>query len=287
MNEEAVPAKNTFSVLISIYKNENSVWFREALESVFTQTVQPDEIVLVKDGPLPEDLEDVISEFSAKYPIFSFVINETNLGLGLALQKGILSCKNEIIARMDTDDIIPPDRFEKQLAKIEEGYDVVSCWSQLFVGSRNNVIAVKTRPEFHDDIVKLAHRRSPVCHAAAFMRKSAVLKAGNYQHRQYYEDYNLWVRMIQTGAKFYNVQEVLYEIRTTEEQLSRRGGWSYLKREIKYMREFYDMGFYTWKDLFINSNIRIAARLMPQKIRSSVFKRIWNHKNKWDGTKKA
>lgn len=271
---------HNFSVLISIYKKEKPAWFREALDSIFTQTIQPSEIVLVEDGPLTPELYAVIDDFSKNYPIFNIVKNETNLGLGLALQKGVLACKNEIIARMDTDDIIPAERFEKQLAKMEEGYDVVSCWSQLFVGNRSNVIAVKTRPENHDDIVKLAHRRSPVCHAAAFMRKSSVLKAGNYQHRQYYEDYNLWVRMIQNGAKFYNVQEVLYDIRTTEEQLSRRGGWSYLKRELKYLREFYDMGFYTWRDLLVNSNIRIVARLMPQKMRSTVFKRIWNHKNK-------
>lgn len=269
-----------FSVLISIYKNEKPEWFRAALDSVLNQTVKPDEIVLVKDGPLTSELDAVIEEYSKRTGLFNIVINETNLGLGLALQKGVLACKNEIIARMDTDDIIPTCRFEKQLAKIEAGYDVVSCWSQLFVGRRDNVIAVKKRPENHDDIVRLAHRRSPVCHAAAFMRKSAVLRAGNYQHRQYYEDYNLWVRMIQTESKFYNVQEMLYEIRTTEDQLSRRGGWAYLKRELKYLREFYDMGFYTWKDLFINSNIRIAARLMPQQMRSSLFKRIWNHKNK-------
>ena len=269
-----------FSVLISIYYKENPEWLREALDSVFAQTVQPSEIVMVKDGPLTDELDAVLSEYEHKHPIFNFVVNETNLGLGLALQKGVLACRNDYIARMDTDDIIPQDRFEKQLAMMEKGYDVVSCWSQLFVGERSNVIAVKTRPENHDDIVKLAHRRSPVCHAAVFMRKSAVLKAGNYQHRQYYEDYNLWVRMIQNGAKFYNVQEVLYDIRTTEEQLSRRGGWSYLKRELKYLREFYDMGFYTWRDLLVNSTIRIVARLMPQRMRSTLFKRIWNHKNK-------
>ena len=115
MMEERVP----FSVLISLYKKENPEWFREALDSVFAQTVQPDEIVLVKDGPLTEELEAVLSDYSTKFPIFNFVVNETNLGLGLALQKGVLACKNEIIARMDTDDIIPVDRFEKQLAKIE------------------------------------------------------------------------------------------------------------------------------------------------------------------------
>lgn len=270
----------SFSVLISIYKKENPQWLREALDSVFAQTIQPSEIVMVKDGPLTDELEAVLNEYSTMYPIFNFVVNETNLGLGLALQKGVLTCNNEIIARMDTDDIIPPDRFEKQLEKIEEGYDVVSCWSQLFIGERSNVIAVKTRPENHVDIVKLAHRRSPVCHAAAFMRKSAILRAGNYQHRQYYEDYNLWVRMIQSGAKFYNVQEVLYDVRTTEEQLRRRGGWAYLKNELKYLREFYDMGFYSRKDFFVNANIRIAARMMPQGLREFLFKKIWNHKNK-------
>lgn len=268
-----------FSVLISIYKKEKPDWLREAFDSVFAQTVLPNEIVLVKDGSLTEELETVIDYYMHRHPIFNIVVNERNLGLGLALQKGVLACNNEIIARMDTDDIIPADRFEKQLAKMEEGYDVVSCWSRLFMNDSHEIIAVKTRPEHHDDIVKLAHRRSPVCHAAAFMRKSAVLKAGNYQHRQYYEDYNLWVRMIQTGAKFYNVQEVLYDVRTTEEQLKRRGGFSYLRNELKYLKEFYNMGFYSLKDLLVNSGIRIAARMMPGGLRSAIFKIIWNHKN--------
>ena len=107
-----------FSVLISIYRKENPSWFREALDSVFAQTVQPDEIVLVKDGPLTSDLEAVIEEFGTTHPNFNIVLNETNLGLGLALQKGVIACKNEIIARMDTDDIMPNDRFEKQLKKM-------------------------------------------------------------------------------------------------------------------------------------------------------------------------
>ena len=229
-----------FSVLISIYHKENPEWFREALDSVFAQTLQPTEIVLVEDGPLTPELYEVIDEYQSKHPIFNIVKNETNL---------------------------------------EEGYDVVSCWSQLFIGDQTNVIAVKTRPENHEEIVKLAHRRSPICHAAAFMRKSAVLKAGNYMHRQYYEDYNLWVRMILNGARFYNVQEVLYEVRTTEEQLRRRGGWSYLKNELKYLCEFYNIGFYTKKDIVVNATIRIVARLMPQGLRSYLFKKIWNHKN--------
>lgn len=268
-----------FSVLISIYRNENPQWFRESLDSVFAQTIKPTEVVLVEDGPLTHELYTVINEYCKKFPLFKIVKNETNLGLGLSLRNGVNACSNEIIARMDTDDILPTDRFEKQLKKIEDGYDVVSCWSTLFLNERDNVIAVKTRPEYHSEIVKLAHKRSPVCHAAAFMRKSAVLEAGNYLHRQYYEDYNLWIRMIMNGSKFYNIQESLYYVRTTEAQLNRRAGFSYLKNELKYLKEFYDIGFYTVGDLVRNSLIRIIARLMPIGLREIVFKKIWNHKS--------
>lgn len=269
---------NNFSVLMSVYYKENPIWFSEALDSVFAQTVQPSEIVLVEDGPLTSDLYAVIDKYSKKYPIFNIVKNETNLGLGLSLQKGVLAAQYDVLARMDTDDIIPPHRFATQLVKIKEGFDVVSCWSTIFLNSKDNVIAVKTRPEYHEEIVKLAHKRSPVCHAAAFIRKSSIIDAGNYQHRQYYEDYNLWIRMILKGAKFYNVQESLYYVRTTDEQLNRRGGLSYLKKELKYLKEFYDIGFYTIGDLICNSLIRIVARLMPHSVRKILFKKIWNHK---------
>ena len=268
----------SFSVLLSIYKNENPAWFREALDSVFAQTVQPSEIVLVKDGPLTPELDAVIEEFSARYSIFKLVVNEKNLGLGLALQKGVLACSNEIIARMDTDDTMPVDRFEKQLSKISEGYDVVSCWSRIFTANMVDVVATKMRPEKHADIVKLAKRRSPVCHAACFFRKIAVLNAGNYQHCNFYEDYHLWARMIISGSKFYNVQEVLYNVRTTPEQLKRRGGMKYLKKELAVFKSFYKMGFFTKKDLVVNSAIRVVARLTPSSFRGFLFKRIWNHR---------
>ena len=267
----------SFSVLVSIYKNENPSWFRAALDSVFSQTVLPDEIVLVKDGPLTPELAEVIDTYRAAHPIFSVVVNEKNLGLGLALQKGVIACKNEIIARMDTDDIMPNDRFEKQLKKMEEGFDVVSCWSLFFEEDVKNVIAIKHRPENHEDIVKLAHRRSPVCHAATFLRKSAVIKAGNYQHCLLYEDYHLWARMIMAGAKFYNIQSVLYYVRTSSEQQRRRSGLTYLKTELRCMREFYKIGFYSRKDLLVNSSMRVVARLMPAQLWSFVLKRVWKY----------
>ena len=268
-----------FSVLISIYHKENPEWFDEALASVFAQTLLPSEIVLVKDGPLTPELEAVLDKYQAKYPIFNIVTNPTNLGLGRALARGVEAASNEIIARMDTDDVIPADRFEKQIAKIEEGYDVVSCWSMMYEGALDNVIAVKTRPEHSDDIIRLAHKRSPICHAGCVFRKSSVLKAGNYLHALYYEDYYLWIRMILNGCKFYNIQEVLYYVRTTQDQIKRRGGWNYLMTELKIFKHFHDIGFYTTKDVIINSAIRTVARLTPTFLRGFVMKKVWNKKS--------
>lgn len=268
-----------FSVLISIYRKENPLWFREALDSVFAQTVQPDEIVLVEDGPLTPELYSVIDEYMEKFPIFNIVKNETNLGLGLALANGVRAAKNDILVRMDTDDLLPIDRFEKQIAKMEEGYDVVSCWAQLFMDDFNNVIAVKTRPEKHDDIVKLAHKRSPICHAGTVFRKSALMKAGNYQHCKLYEDYHLVARLIMSGAKFYNCQEVLYYVRVTPEQMNRRSGMDYLKTELSFFKEFKKMGFFSTKDYLVNSAIRVVVRLMPGGIKQKVLTKVWNHKN--------
>lgn len=268
-----------FSVLISVYRKENPLWFRQALDSVFAQTVQPTEIILVEDGPLTPDLYNVIDEYQATYPIFNIVKNETNLGLGLALRIGVEAATTDILVRMDTDDIIPNYRFEHQLKKIEEGFDVVSCWAQLFMGEFDNVIAVKTRPEHHNDIVKLAHKRSPICHAGTVFRKSALLKAGNYQHCKLYEDYHLVARLIMSGAKFYNCQEVLYYVRVTPEQMNRRSGINYLKTELSFFKDFKKMGFFSRKDLLFNSAIRIVVRLMPNGIKQRVLKQVWNHKN--------
>lgn len=268
-----------FSVLISIYHKENPEWFLEALESMFAQTVLPSEIVLVEDGPLTTELYTIIDEYSTKYPIFNIVKNETNLGLGKALAKGINASSNEFIFRMDTDDVIPIDRFEKELVKLNEGYDVVSCWSLLYEGTIDNVIATKYRPEHHVEIEKLAHKRSPICHAGCAYRKSSVIEAGNYMHNPYYEDYDLWIRMLLKGYKFYNIQEVLYYVRTSMDMAKRRGGWRYMVNEIHTFTRFYKLGFYTKFDFLRGICTHSLIRILPSCLRGLAMRIVWNYKS--------
>ena len=264
-----------FSVLISVYYKEKPDYLKEALDSVLNQSCLPTEIVLVKDGPLTPELNDVIAEFDEQYPLFKIIENKRNLGLGLSLAKGLLACSNEFIARMDTDDIIPNDRFELQLEKIKEGYDIVSSWSEIFEGSADNIIAIRKIPEFDNDIKKLAKKRSPVCHAACMIRKSAVIAAGNYQDFLLVEDYYLWVCMIMNGANFYNIQKVLYKIRGSNDQFGRRGGLKYLKIELKLHYKFYKLGFLNSYELLRNIFIRIIVRLLPVNLRRKTYLLIW------------
>lgn len=268
----------SFSVLISIYCRENSVYFREALDSIFSQTLLPSEIVLVKDGKLTPELDSVIDEYVNRYPIFKILVNEENLGLGLSLAKGVLACSNEYIARMDTDDTMPKDRFEKEFALLEQDNDVVSCWSALYDETMDTVVAIKKRPASHDEIVRLAKRRSPLCHAGSVFRRSAVLRAGNYQHCNLYEDYHLWVRMLVSGCRFSNVQKVLYNVRTSGSMINRRGGWKYAINELRTFFFFYKLRFYSLGDLIRNSFTHFPIRIMPMFLRSTFINLAWNKK---------
>lgn len=264
-----------FSVLISVYSKEKPEYLKAALESIwFKQTLKPTEIIIVEDGPMTNELSMIIDTFQNVAPAKVVLLKE-NSGLGVALSHGIMSCANEIIARMDSDDISSHDRFEKQIPLINKGYDVVSSWSLFFEDSIDNIIATKKRPENDCDIKKLAKKRSPVSHAASILRKSKVLEAGNYKHCPLYEDYDLWVRMIMNNAKFYNLQDYVYYIRSSTSQFGRRGGFKYLINELQAQWRFKYIGFINLFEFIRNCIIRIVIRLIPNNFRRKVYLILW------------
>ena len=266
---------HNFSVLLSVYHKETPIFLTHALHSIWdNQTLKPSEIVIVKDGLLTKELDAEIEQFSQKAPV-KVISLKHNVGLGPALAAGLLECSNELVARMDSDDVSYPNRFEKQIPLMEKGYDVVSSWSIFFENTLANIIATKKRPERHEKIMKLAKKRSPVCHASCILRKSKVLEAGNYRNYPYYEDYDLWVRMLLNGSKFYNLQDYVYYVRGSLSQFGRRGGLSYLKTEIKVHRNFRKVGFLTRFELMRNVMIRIVIRVLPVSLRKNVYMLIW------------
>ena len=263
-----------FSVLLSLYAKESPTFLASSLDSIFHQTLLPTEIILVKDGPLTAELDAIVSDYAVRYPVLKVVALPQNQGLGRALNEGLKHCSYDIVARMDTDDISKPDRFEKQIAVFRKHpeLDLVGAWIDEFEEDIHHVISTRKLPERHEDVMSYATRRNPVNHPVVMFRKSAVLAAGGYQHFPLFEDYFLWVRMLKNGAKFYNIQESLLYFRTSPNMFKRRGGWKYAMDEVRFQNVMRKMKMITWGRFLMNVAIRFPVRIMPNKLREILYK---------------
>ena len=247
-----------FSVLLSLYYKEQPSFLIQSLDSILSQTLLPNEIVLVKDGPLTPKLDSIVSEYEKRYNIIKVIPLEKNLGLGKALNEGLKYCSHDLVARMDTDDIAYPNRFEKQVKFMTDHPEIDACssWIDEFIGSKDNIISTKKLPETSEEIKKYAKHRCPLNHPALIYRKRAVMAVNGYSG--FPEDYNLWGRMLMNGSKFYNLQESLLYFRYSPEMIKRRGGWKYAKDELKSQIQFYKMGFIGLNTLIYNSDLCVS-----------------------------
>lgn len=264
-----------FSVLMSVYAGEQPEYLDEALQSILKQTTKPDEIVLVKDGPLHAGLDRIIDRYvelcGTRLKIVPLVKNS---GLGTALNEGLKHCTYDLVARMDTDDVAKPERFARQLAVFcqHPELDICSSWIEEFEGDTKNIIAIKKVPQDHEDIVRYAHRRCPVNHPTVMYRKYSVLAVGGYEG--FPEDYCLWVKMILNGCRFYNIQDSLLYFRFSRETIKKRGGLKYAISDIRSQIRFYRMGFLRPIDLCYNVIVRSVVRLVPEYFRLYIYRNL-------------
>lgn len=268
--------KKQYSVLISVYHKEDPTFLHMALESVFNQSNKPDEVILVKDGPLTNDIEGVITKFKNNYNQLKVVGLDKNMGLGVALSEGLKYCTNNLIARMDTDDICNHTRFEKQVSFLMRNPNIDLVGSNITEFTSNYLEPVSERklPENHEDIVKFGKRRNPINHMTVMFRKEAVEAVNGYIPFMGFEDYYLWVRMIMNGSKLYNIQEDLVYARVGNDMLSRRIGLEYIQSEIKLFHTFLKSGFISMLEFYYILPQRIIIRLLPKRIIELVYKKI-------------
>lgn len=263
-----------FSVLLSLYKKENPKYLKEALDSIFCQTVRSDDVVLVEDGLLPDNLEVVVRDYERQYHELHVVRFEQNRGLGVALNEGMRYCKHDIIARGDTDDINHPDRFERELKILLEHpeYDLISAWIDEFVDNPKQIHSQRRLPEKPEDIYKYGKHRCPVNHPVAMYRKKAVEKVGGYQTDLFPEDYYLWMKMLKAGYKFYNIQDSLLSFRYNPETIKKRGGWRYAVDEAKTQwKAYHQLHYLSIADFCFNVSIRFTTRIFPNKLRQFIY----------------
>lgn len=267
-----------YSVLMSVYIKEKPEYLKQSIDSMINQTVMPDEIVIVKDGPLTDELNQILNDYQSKYPdLFRFYQNTFNKGLGISLNNGLRICRNELIARMDTDDISVPERCEKQLKAFRENpsLSIVSGRIDEFIDTPDEVVGSRVVPLTHEENMEYLKKRCPLNHMATMFKKSAVIESGGYIDWFCNEDYYLWIRMAEHGCIFGNIQDTLVLVRVGADMYRRRGGKKYFKSEIalqEYMLRKKIIGPQTF---FTNVLIRLIVQLMmPNWLRGWVFRKF-------------
>lgn len=261
-------------MLMSLYKKEKPEYLRLAIDSILNQTVSPDEITIVKDGLLTPELDAVLEEYSKKSDVFNLVGYEKNRGLGLALNYGLEHCRNELVARMDTDDIAKPDRCEKQLKKFEENPDLSLLGSSVdeFYTDPEHVVSRRVIPTSHKEIYEFAKRRSAFNHPTVMYKRSKVLGLGGYGNLRRNQDVDLFGRMLYSGLIAGNIEESLLFFRSNDDLAKRRKSWENTKSYIDTIKKFWKMGYSSFSDYAMIAVAQTSMFLMPVKLQHLVYK---------------
>ena len=262
-----------YSVLMSLYVKEKPEYLRIAFDSMINQTIKPDEIIIVEDGPLNDELYTVLDEYSA---YITRVRSEKNIGLGLALNLGLQSCKNELVARMDTDDISKPDRCEKQIKKFEQCPElaIVGAWVDEFTVSPEQIVSTRAVPTDSQAIYRFAKKRSAFNHPVVMYRKSKVLEQGGYADLRRNQDVDLFGRMLFAGNKAENIGEALLWFRSNDDLAKRRKSWQNTWSYIDTIRRFWKMGYSGFMDFAMVAVAQTGMYLMPVKLQQWVYKKF-------------
>lgn len=266
-----------FSVLMSLYLKEKPEYLNEALKSVINQTVKPNEIVIVYDGPITTELKSVVEQYVSNNPrLIKIIDNPENKGLGLALADGVPQCTYELIARMDTDDICRKDRFEKQLEEFVKDPRLDICGSHIleFEEKEENIVARRRVPLVDKDIKEYQKRRDGFNHVSVMFKKKSVLAAGNYQSCLLMEDTLLWANMFMNGAKGKNIDDYLVYVRIGKDMYERRGGFDYYKKYKAGRRKVYETGYISWVDYKMTLIVQFIVAAIPNRVRGFVFKNL-------------
>lgn len=262
-----------FSVLISIYKKEKPEFLQTALNSILNQSLLPSEIVLIKDGPLTPALDDIITNYARQIPFLKVFTLEKNIGLGAALNFGVTVCENELIARMDSDDIAMKDRFRKQIKFMSDNPDIVASGGHIeeFSNTPGDLGKIKKVPTTLEGIRSFARLRNPMNHPTVIFRKSAVLSVGSYKEMSLFEDYYLWLRLLKKGYRLENIDETLLYFRIGN-MVTRRQGLQYFKKEIYFFKRLKKEGLINKYAFFLLIATRLPFRILPSKMLGLIYK---------------
>lgn len=266
-----------FSLLLPVYAGDRPDFLARAFRSaVHDQTRRPDEVVVVRDGPVPAELAAALEELAASSPVpVRRVDLPLNVGLAAALEAGLAACAHDVVARMDADDVALPERFARQLPVVESGVDLVGSALEEFGDDDGVTLAVRTPPLTQEHIASRARIHSPFNHPTVVYRRSAVERAGGYRELPLLEDYWLFARMIASGARTANLPDPLVRYRVGAGAYRRRGGWQLFRSELALQRRLHAEGFTSTPQLLRNVLVRGGYRLLPVAVRQLAYRRVF------------
>ena len=264
-----------FSLLVPVYDGDRPDHIRRAFRSaVHDQTVRPDQVIIIRDGPVRAELAECLDELSTDSPVpLTLVPMPRNSGLGPALDQGLAASWFDVIARMDADDVAMPHRFEVELPLIEHA-DIVGAGLLEFGEDTDDIVGQRVPPTDPDQIRRYARMHDPFNHPTVVFRRHAVLAAGGYGDLPLMEDYALFARMLQGGARAVNVAEPLVYYRVGASAFKRRGGTGLLRSELRLQREFLRRGFTSHAEYVRNVIVRGGYRLIPWWCRRAVYRSL-------------
>ena len=265
-----------YSVLMGIYRKTNPDYLKKSINSILNQTVRTNEFIIVADGELTDELEELLKKYTDAYKgLFNIVRLEKNSGLGIALKTGVQCAKNRLVARMDDDDISYPDRCEKQLLEFEKDHDLdlVGGYIDEFSDDENVIIDCRRVPLSQDEMLKYSRRRSPINHVTVMFDKNSVIRCNNYSEYRLCQDVELWVRMLHDDCKMKNIPESLVKVRFDEKACLRRKNKLNIKIMTEIWRKFYKNGYCSYLDyMWIKTTQHIAGAL-PTWLLIKLYKR--------------
>ena len=265
--------KVNYSVIMSVYGKDNAEWLTQSINSLVCQTIKSNDIVIVADGVLTEQLETVLDEYN-KIPTFTLVRLPENKGLGNALNVGLRTAKNELVARMDADDISVPNRCEMQLEAFARnpGLEILGGQIAEFTDNPNTIISTRKVPTDHSEIDRFSKRRSPFNHPSVMYKRTSILQLGGYDTSAIRtEDYDLWLRALAVNLECSNLSETLLYYRSTAGTMQRRKTYTSLRNHINSRRKFYSNGYITLSDLIFGIVTQTLLFVLPNSVASFVF----------------
>jgi glycosyltransferase involved in cell wall biosynthesis len=263
-----------FALLMTVYGGDREDFVRIAFHSaVHDQSLRPDQVVLVQDGPVPDELAACLEELVKSSPVeVTFIKLLNNRGLGPALDAGLQASRHDIVARMDADDVAMPHRFRTQVPLVQDGADLVGAGLLEFGADIHDIVGERIPPSDPADIERYSRLHDPFNHPTVVYRRTAVIAAGGYGDLPLMEDYWLFARMIAGGAKVANISEPLVYYRVGDGAYERRGGRDLLRSELRLQREMRREGFISAPQYMRNVVVRGGYRLVPTAIRRPVYR---------------